>query len=114
MRKHRLEPHIEEIKDFLAKGEPYRVIEDFLWEKYEINASESELSTFCRKRGLRNLIQSGRHSNPVCNTCENYIEIGSKFRKCNKIRVCKACLEEIGRNVPTSPEFCPKRRKGVI
>ena len=112
MRKHRLDPHIEEITELLAQGQPYRVIEDFLFDKYEINASESELSNFCCKRGLRNLIQSGRHSNPVCSDCENYMEIGTRFRKKNRIRVCKACLEEIGCNVPTSPEFCPKRKGG--
>ncbi len=111
-RKHRFEPYKEEIADLLGQGKTFREVEDYLYAEHGINAPQSELSLWCGRNGIRNLIESGRHNNPSCIGCENYLEIGSKFRKRGNVRVCKACLEEIHYNVPTSPEWCPKRKGG--
>ena len=114
-RKHRCEPHINEIADLLRDGKTYRQVGEYLFEKYQIDVSESELSVFSRNHGIKNLIQHGRHNNPVCAECPDYIEIGAKHllssgRKSN-IRVCKAVLEAIPNNVHSSPEWCKRRHE---
>lgn len=120
MRKHRFEPHKQEIANWLAEGRTFKEIENLLFMEYEILTSESELCIYAKKHSLRNLIENGRHSSeiPKCKGCENYFEVGVKHLRNghkNNIRVCKACLEAIPNNVEYSPIWCSKRnREGVI
>lgn len=112
-RQHRFEPYKDDIAELLGQGKTYSEIEEWLYDK-GINSSEAELCIWCQRNGIKNLIQSGRHSDsvPNCRTCHNYMEIGVKHvQHKSNIRVCKGCLEAIPKNVQTSPEWCCLRGK---
>lgn len=111
-RPHRFDAHAQEIADLLAEGKTYIAVEDYLFDKYGLNAPASELCVWCKAKGIRHLVTDGRHKDkvPHCANCENYVEIGTKhIYKKTPIRVCKACLECIPNNVISSPIWCSKR-----
>lgn len=110
MKKSRLEPFKEKIKEMLSEGATYIEIVDYLYYNENIDTCEGAICNFVRKNHLRDVVADER---PVCTKCENYIEIGTKYiqDRHTNVRVCKACLEVIPQTTSVSPRFCPKRKE---
>lgn len=107
-KKSKLEPHVPLISKLLSEGHNYAYIQEILYEKYELEVSESWISAFCKSRHLENKIQSGRHNNPICDECDKCLKF-VKAKGIGELRVCADANRQIEYLVKTSPEWCKKR-----
>ena len=116
MKTSKLQPYIKEINEWRLQGFTLMKIVDLLYLEFGVECSTAAVWNFAYKNNLKNVNEQGKHADklPVCNKCENYIEVGANYVRSrnSNVKVCKACLECIPPNVICSPIFCPKRKGG--